>query len=523
MPFRIPNDDNSRNRLFRDLAVIGVFAVFVTALGIWLDAFDRFYEYSRAHEDYELDELLTFGFVATAALVVFSWRRVADLRSEISARKAAESRARHLANADALTGLPNRRRLEVELADALLRATPDAKRGFMLIDLNRFKPINDVYGHQAGDDLLVDFARRMSAAVDSDSIVFRLGGDEFAILTRPVAQVEQIARMARRILGALDIPFAAAGASINLGIGIGIAVTPDDATTMTELLRRADVALYRAKSERASTFHFFEAGMDRKVMRRARIEAELRKAVDEGAIHSHFQPIVRLGDRSIIGFEALARWTHPELGDIPPEEFISVAEDCGFIPKLSGYLLENACAVAVNWPKDIFLSFNISPAEISDPSLVLRILKALGRSGLTADRLEIELTENALVRDFEIARRTLSGLRNAGIRIALDDFGAGNSSLHHLRELHFDRLKIDRSFTSQMLVSEEAAAMVRAIIHLASALSLSTTAEGIEMQDQIGPLIADGCLEAQGHHFGGALPAERVAELLASDRSRAKA
>ncbi len=518
---RLRGTDQFNRRIQRDLIVIAGAAIAVTALSFWYDLFDRLYEYSRAHEDYEIDEFLTIGFVASIALVVFSWRRVKDQRREIVARRQAEERAHLLANADALTGLPNRRRLESEMDAALANVKPNRKRAFMLIDLNRFKPINDVYGHQAGDDVLVDVAHRLSATVDRESLVFRLGGDEFAVLTGEISDVEPAGRMARRIVAAMDIPFAASEASLTVGLGIGIAVAPDDATTTSELLRKSDVALYRAKSKRLSGYHFFEPEMDRVIMRRSQLEADMRTAMSDGSIHPNFQPIVRLGDRQIIGFEALARWTHPKFGDISPTEFIAIAEDCGMMPKLSEHLLRQACAAAVTWPSELIVSINISPTELGDQTLVLRILKALGDTGLPANRLEIEIAERALVGDYEMAHLTLKTLQDAGIRLALDDFGAGNSSLQHLRELRFERLKIHRTFIAQMATSPEVEAMIQAILHIATALNLKTTAEGIEKSSQIAPLLAEGCAEAQGFHFGAAVPAADVQALLDAPQIRA--
>lgn len=521
MNSNLSTTEMSRNRLARDLIVIGALVVVITALSIWFDAFDRIYTFSRHNEYYEIDGLLTFGFVAGIALVIFSWRRVQDQRCEIKARGRAEQRALRLANVDALTGLPNRRRLEADLEDAVITATADEKRAVMILDLNRFKPINDVYGHQIGDDVLVALARRLAEVVDEGTLVARLGGDEFAVLTGPITESGQATRQARRIITSMEEQIEIGAKELTVGVGIGIALAPDDATDSTELMRRAEVALSRAKVERQSAFHFFEVEMDRQTRKRAQLETDLRRALCSGDIRPHFQPIVRLENSSVIGFEALARWTHPERGQINPSDFVAIAEDCGLISLLSSRLLEYACAEAVKWPKSLVLSFNISPSEIGDPVLILRILKILADTGLDPRRLEIELTENALVHDYAAARKTLEALRESGIRIALDDFGAGNSSLRNLRELNFDRLKIDKGFIADMASSDEAATMVKAILHLASALNMTTTAEGIEQFNQIGPLLADGCVEAQGFHFGAALPADQVLAMLDESQKQA--
>jgi diguanylate cyclase (GGDEF)-like protein len=512
-----------RDRLSMDMFVILALAIVISTLSVYFDGFEWLHDISRSHEAYQIDEFVTFGFFLSLVLVVFSWRRVLDQRREIEARKRAEEYAQQIANADSLTGLPNRRRLEIDFDTALGQTRPHRKRAFLLFDLNRFKPINDVYGHQAGDRVLIDFAHRVSATIGRDSTMYRLGGDEFAVLTGPFSDIDQVSRMARRIVAAMDSPVAIGHTAISVGVGIGISVAPDDGTTRTELMRRADVALYRAKTQMESEFHFYEPSMDQHLLRRSHIEAAMRTAITDGSIRPHFQPIVRLSDGRIVGFEALARWTHPTYGELAPQEFIAIAEDSGIMPLLTLHLLRRACEAATSWPDNLILSVNLSPAEIGDPTLVLRVLKTLGDSGLSPRRLEIEVTESALVRNFETAQRTLTAFRDAGISIALDDFGKGNSSLQHLRELRFDRLKIHSSFIRQMMVSPEAAAMVSAILHMAKALDLTTTAEGIEQAAQIDLLAADGCVEAQGHHFGAALPAESLEGFIGNSKRRATA
>ena len=521
MTRRLRDRNPAQERLIMDLIIIGGLAVILAIVSVSIDAFERINAFSRSHEAYEIDELLTIGFFASIALIAFSWRRVTDQRREIVARRKAEERARHLANADALTGLPNRRRLEAELDAALVGVEAGQKRAFMLMDLNRFKPVNDVFGHQAGDELLVEVARRLNETVDRGSIVFRLGGDEFAVLTGTFDDVEQVSRMARRIVAATDRPFLINDTALTVGLGIGIAVAPTDATTTPQLLRKADVALYRAKSRRTSGYHFFEPEMDRKLMRRSQLESDLPVAMKNGDIYPVFQPIVRLGDGHIVGFEALARWTHPTFGDVEPLEFIAIAEDCGLMPKLSDYLLHRACTVAATWPSDLIVSINVSPTEIGDQTLVLRVVKTLANTGLPANRLELEIAERALVGDYETAHGTLKNLQDAGVRLALDDFGSGNTAIQHLRELRFERLKIDPEVIAQMSGSAEAQALVQAILHVATALNLKTTAEGIEESSQIAPLVAEGCAEAQGFHFGAPLPAKEIDQLVATKQIRA--
>jgi predicted signal transduction protein with EAL and GGDEF domain len=329
--------------------------------------------------------------------------------------------------------------------------------------------------------------------------------------------VEEPTRLARRIVAAVARPFDAASTQVTLGTSVGVAVAPQDGASAEELMRRADIALYRAKTSGRNTFRFFEVDMDAQVKRRADIERDLRKAIDEGTVQPYFQPIFDLTNDKIIGFEALARWNHPRFGDLEPEQFIAIAEDAGLITQLSTHLLQNACAIAATWPASIKLAFNISRMQLADPMLVMRILQVLGDTGLSPTRLEVEISEDALVSEITAAKEALGAFHAAGIRIALDDFGTGNSSLRHLRECHFDRLKIDRSFVRTMSSSADSATFVNAILDLSNALGLPVSAEGIESAQVIAPLRAHGCSEGQGFQFSEAVPPEEALRLLGKE------
>jgi len=504
-----------QHRAIVDLAVIVPLLTIVYWLIHGLDLFEKLYDLTRAHEDFQFDEVIVVVLLSVVGLVIFGARRFQDQRREITARQRAEDRAQYLALADTLTGLPNRRQFESRLESALDRMRGDhARFALMMIDLDRFKPVNDVFGHAVGDQVLIAFSKRVGALIGSEAVLARFGGDEFALLLGPIVDVEEPTRLARRIVAAVARPFDAANAQVTLGTSVGVAIAPQDGETAEELLRRADIALYRAKTGGRNTFRFFEEEMDAQVKRRAEIERDLRRAIDEGTVRPNYQPIIDLRDGAIIGFEALARWNHPTFGELEPEQFIAIAEDAGMIIPLADHLLRCAARDAVGWPSEIKLSFNISRMQLADPMLVLRILHVLAETGLSPTRLEVEISEDALVSEVTAAKEALSAFHAAGVRIALDDFGTGNSSLRHLRECHFDRLKIDRTFVQSMIASNDSATFVSAILDLSKALGLPVSAEGIEDEAVIAPLREHGCSEGQGFRFSEAVPADEALRLL---------
>jgi len=498
----------------RDVVLVGVIAIVVSSLAIWFRVFDVLYDSLDHHDHSELDQFLSIGFIASIALLLFSWRRVKDLRREIEARTAAEERATYLAQADALTGLPNRRRLEPELEAALAGMAEGEQRAFMIIDLNRFKPVNDIYGHQTGDKVLIEVANRISGAVNKDCMAFRLGGDEFAVLSGPFDTIDHITRAARRIVSAMTKPIEMTETTLTIGAGIGIAVAPDDGTCPGELMRRADIALYRAKRSRVNGFHFFEPEMDKKLLRRSRLEADMLGAIKDGSIRISYQPIVRIEDRKILGFEALAHWTHPEHGAVSAKELISVADECGMMPQLSRHLLKNACADAAQWPSDLFLAINVTRSDLSDQSIALRIINALGESGLPAHRLEIEVPSGILLTLDPEANRVLETIQDIGVNLTIDNFGAGSYWLKHLKTLRFERLKIDRSCVANLPDSHLARTALQATLTLTEGLDIRSTAKGVEDDRQLASLISEGCSEGQGYYFARPVSADRIPELL---------
>lgn len=458
------------------------------------------------------EALLIAGLLGIFLFVAIRRMRAQEL--EVARRIAAEEHARELAFQDPLTGLPNRRQFDDALAEALA-APPGADRthAVLLMDLNGFKTINDVFGHPIGDAVLREVGLRLQHIVrEANHLVARLGGDEFGIVARHLNGAESASGIALQIIDTLKAPIHSGDTEHRIGAGIGIALFPRDGNSAQEIVRVADIALYRAKSSH-SEFRFFEASMDDQVRERALIEKELRHALETGDIQPHYQPIVDLGTEEIIGFEALARWHHASLGDVPPSRFIPVAEDCGLINELGDHLLATACRDAAKWPNDTILSFNVSPIQLRNPTFGLRVLAILGDTGLSPKRLEIEITESTLVRDLNIAKAALDCLRDAGVRIALDDFGTGYSSLYHLRNFKVDRIKIDRSFIESIGRENASFAIVRALLGLSHGLGLQVTAEGIESTDQREALRSVGCDQGQGFLFSSALPAAKAQAL----------
>jgi diguanylate cyclase (GGDEF)-like protein len=468
----------------------------------------------------EMSELLVVGAVMAGGMMVFAAYFVRS-RHETAQRVAAEREARRLALEDPLTGLPNRRQFEEALKTAL--GSPPRAGGshaLLLLDLNGFKRINDVHGHPIGDQVLIGVGNRLKAAVRENDLVARLGGDEFAVLAPHLVGPDAAASIALRIADHLKEPIAAHGGRHQVSTAIGISLIPQDAQDAAEVLRKADIALYRAKAQSGAALRFFEAQMDEAIRERDGLERELLQAVEDRDIVPYFQSLVDLETGEIIGFEALARWDHATLGQIEPSRFIPIAEDCGLIGELTNQILMRACAAAMSWPPRVRLSVNVSPVLLRDPGFGLRVLAILGHSGLAPTRLEIEITESALVQDMDSAKFTLGALREAGIRIALDDFGTGYSSLYHLRNFKLDTIKIDRSFVEAMATDPDSAAIVKALIGLGAGLSLAVTAEGVESAQQQSLLAAQGCSTAQGFLFSHAVPAAEALALISGPLSK---
>jgi len=438
--------------------------------------------------------------------------RTQDLRSanetlseQIAEREAAEARAQLLARHDPLTGLANRRHFleELERRLALVGEGDDDGFALMFVDLDRFKPINDVHGHAVGDQLLQVIGTRLSSSIRSDSFAARLGGDEFAILLEGPEGREGVAVAAQRILNELAAPIQINGLRLTVGASIGIAICPEDGRTAADILQRGDAAMLRAKQDRG-TFTFFDSSIDEQLKSKASLEAELRSAIPAGHIIPYFQPLVRLDTGEAAGFEVLARWPHRTRGMISPVEFIPVAEEAGLVDSMFWALLAQACRKALDAPGQFMLAVNISPSQVRDQWFPEKVLRTLKETGFPAQRLEIEVTESAMIGDMERAKASLMSLKNQGVKVALDDFGTGYSSLYLLRALPIDKLKIDRSFVSGMTTDRESATIVGALVGLGKALGLEVTAEGVEDVATVEALAAMGCHLGQGFLFGAA-------------------
>ncbi len=503
-----------RNRLtLQDLAMILAIMLVATFLAFEFDIYANQNSVTPREKTIELDEALTLGGMLCFGLLIFAVltvRRYQDQKQETRRRTDAEQHARKLAFQDPLTGLANRRQFD-EALNAAIAAPPGAgaSHAVFLLDLNGFKQVNDVSGHSTGDELLIIVAQRLSTAVREGDLVARIGGDEFAILSKHLMGAEAATSIAMRVLHSFEEPILAGRKSHQIGSGIGIALIPSDATTLREALRKADIALYRAKSERRSALRFFEEEMDRFVQERDQLDRDLRAAIAADAIHPVFQPVVDLKRNNVIGFEAIPRWIDASLGEIPMNRFIPVAEENGTIHELFERLLKESCAVAAHWPEGVTLALDIFPSQLKDRGLHSRILSILEASGVVPARLELEIAESSLVQDLEGAQEILGALRKAGVRIVLDNFGTGYSSLYHLRNFKLDKIKIDRSFI-ETLGTQESAEIVSALVGLGRGLGLTIVAEGVKDPKQRASLLATGCEQGQGLLFSGAVSAEET-------------
>jgi diguanylate cyclase (GGDEF)-like protein len=419
-----------------------------------------------------------------------------------------------MAHHDGLTDLPNREHFQDRLKQALDQA--GGKRvGVLYIDLDLFKTINDSFGHPAGDRLLKEVAERLTTAVRGANLAARLGGDEFAVILASDVSPNEASACATLLIDVLKAPYEIDGQEMVIGASIGIALSPGDGITSEELMRNADMALYRAKSDGGGMHHFFEREMDLQAQKRRDMELDLRRAFANGEFELHYQPLVAIASDRISGFESLLRWRHPDKGMISPAEFIPVAEDIGLITQLGEWVLREACAEAVKWPADVKVAVNLSPAQFRSRNLVQVVISALAQSGLSPRRLELEITESIFLAETDANLAILHQLRELGVGISMDDFGTGYSSLSYLRSFPFDKIKIDRSFVKDLAERPDCGAIVRAISGLGRSLNITTTAEGVETEDQLDWLRAEGCNEVQGFLFSAARPAAEIAKLLA--------
>ncbi len=435
---------------------------------------------------------------------------------DLTARRQAEAKLVHLARHDPLTKLANRLLLSERLTQAIATASRLQDRlAVLCLDLDRFKVVNDQFGHAAGDDLLIQVSQRLASMVLPGDTVARMGGDEFAMLITSADRARSGADLCRRIIESLSSPFTIMGKQVIIGASVGIALHPANGEDGLALLRSADIAMYRAKAEGRNAFRFYDAEMDQRLQVRHALEHDLRRAIQDEELELHYQPLTCCVSGEIRGFEALARWNHPQRGTVSPKDFILMAEETGQIDQLGAWALRTACAEAATWASKAQIAVNLSPIQFRQHDLPQQIAETLAHCGLSPERLEIEVTESVLIDDPDRALRLLSEIKRLGVKISLDDFGTGYSSLNYLQRFPFDKIKIDRSFITNLGDSRESIAIVRAIIALGHSLKLTVIAEGVETRQQREILRLENCNQLQGYLLGRPMPQQALAALSA--------
>lgn len=460
---------------------------------------------------------LATATVLNIALIIFGWKRYNDMRKEVAMRREAEIEARKLAITDPLTNCLNRRSINERTADLIAAAEKrNMAVAFLMLDLDHFKTINDIHGHHAGDMVLKTVADRLRDVLPQSALISRLGGDEFAVaFTFSLRDHSVVERVAEQIIEKISLPIDGPTCELAISTSIGIAYSQKSSESAEGLLRRADIAMYHSKKTGRNCFSWFESSMHAAIQTQNMLESGMRSGIPAGEFVPYFEQQINLATGKLAGFEVLARWKSSTLGNVTPDVFIPIAEECNMIADLSESIMRQAFLDARNWDSSLTLSVNISPYQLRDPWLAQKIIKILTETGFPPERLEVEITENALFENIGLAKAIITSLKNQGIKIALDDFGTGYSSLSHLRILPFDRIKIDQSFISTYSESPDNAAIVDAIIHLSRSLNLPVTAEGAEDKEIIAFLTELGCEKVQGYFYGKPLSLEQTRWMLA--------
>ncbi|APL95455.1 EAL domain-containing protein [Sphingobium indicum] len=448
--------------------------------------------------------------------------------SDITEQRESAERIAQLARFDPLTGLPNRTHLRDVLDQAMGGGMAGAARAggcaFLMIDLDRFKAVNDTLGHQIGDKLLTQVARRLRHICSGAEFCGRIGGDEFAVVIPQLGETHGVDKLAARIINGLSAPYQVDEHTLYVGASVGSAVSPQDGRESEALIRSADLALYRAKGDGGGVHCAYEPQLHAQAEERRQLELALRDALEKKQLHVLFQPVVEAQAGAVVGFEALVRWTHPDMGPISPAKFIPVAEEARLIGPIGEWVLRTACKEAACWPEDVRIAVNVSAEQLAHPSFVGAVVSALAQSGLEARRLELEVTESVFVNADTGALKILDQLRGLGVRLSLDDFGTGYSSLGYLSRTRFDTIKIDRSFVVGASNNKaESLAIIRAVVTLADSLGMATTAEGVETEAELAMVRGLGCRKVQGFYFGRPMPAADAAALFPAHQARARA
>jgi diguanylate cyclase (GGDEF)-like protein/PAS domain S-box-containing protein len=445
--------------------------------------------------------------------------------SDVTAARQAADRIAHMARHDALTGLPNRLQLMDDLAAALKQAQATGTQcAMLLVDLDRFKTINDSLGHVAGDHLLQQVSRSFETVISEEMTAGRLGGDEFAIVVPQAESREELEQLCLALISALQGPFLYREQRLFVGASVGVAYGPCDGDSVEELIRNADLALYRAKAGSGNDIRFYEPGLHARAEERRKLELALRNAMDAGEFTLAYQPVVAAQSGEITSCEALLRWHNPELGDVPPAKFIPIAEETGMLGRIGEWVLRRACKEASFWPEDVGVAVNVSPRQLRDPGFIVTLVSALTQAGLDPSRLELEVTESVFLELTGTTQKVLQQIQSLGVKLAMDDFGTGYSSLGYLRRAHFDTLKIDQSFVQAISANDaESTAIIRAVVALAGSLGLKTVAEGVATSEQLAIVRALGCDKIQGYIFSRPISADTVREILGQNRILAAA
>ncbi|WVT76295.1 EAL domain-containing protein (plasmid) [Sinorhizobium chiapasense] len=435
---------------------------------------------------------------------------ITERRNAEEERLRAQKQVHHMARHDALTGLPNRQFVREAFDHLMDKCTGTAEAAVLSLDLDGFKTVNDAYGHAVGDLLLRRVADRLRQCVEQTDIIARLGGVEFLVVRPGMHRSEDVLRLARRIIDSVGVPYDLEGTHADIGVNIGLAFAPRDGQSADELIKAADIALYRAKSNGRGSYAQFEPGMDTHLQARQKMKIALRRALANGELEVHYQPLIKVHTGQITSCEALVRWTDPEKGPVSPAEFIPIAEETGLIDPLGEWILRQACTEAAKWPPHVSVAVNLSPLQFRDRRLATTIADILRETGLNASRLQLEITESVLLDESEGNLLVLQQIRQLGTKIAMDDFGTGYSSLRYLRTFPFDKIKVDRSFVSDLPTGKESLAIIRAVAAIGRALGITTTVEGVDTQAQFDLIRAEGFDEVQGYLVARPLPAKQV-------------